>query len=208
MKWALEHLRELDQEEKENRSAINISLQRTHDNTQKALDELIRMRYLGLVDNEEYERERSRLKTELASVTEELGDPKQANARWQRQSQNTFQFACYALDRFCDGDTNTKKEILAALGSNLLLKDKILLLEARKPFMMIERGVKRLSTNLSTFEPLQFVTTQRENALSGVSLDYWRSIVEEVRTYFKNNEEGFHIPNFENERLQEEREAA
>jgi site-specific DNA recombinase len=198
MKWALEYLRELHREEEKNLSAINENLQRTHGNTQKALDELIRMRYLGLVDNEEYERERSRLKTELASVTEELGDPKHASDRWRIQSENTFRFACHALDRFCDGDTNTKKEILAALGSNLLLKDKILLLEARKPFMMIERGVKRLSTNLVTFEPPKFVTAQRENALSGVSIACMRGIVEEVRTFFENSDEEFYVPNFSN----------
>ena len=42
------------------------------------------------------------------------------------QSTKTFDFAWTARDRFAKGDCETKKEIVSALGSNLILKDRIL----------------------------------------------------------------------------------
>ena len=168
--WAVKCLREEEKRERDNQSSIYGSLRKTYNDTEKALSELVRMRYLGMIDNAEYERERAGLKLELANLEERLNGGQERTDSSLESSEKVFTFACHARERFLGGDAQTKKEILATLGSNLQLKDKNLKIEAKKPFLIIEEGLKRLPAKFPRFEPPKFVATQRENALSGASV--------------------------------------
>jgi hypothetical protein len=192
--WALQYLRELHAEEERDRVKITENLKKTHDDTQTGLDELIRMRYLGLIDNEEYDRQRSRLKRELANLADQLSTTETASHKCQAATEKTFRFACYALNGFTNGSAEVKKQILTAVGSNLMLGDKILLFEAKKPFAIIISGLKQSELKSSPLEPLKFVTTERENVSSDVARAALCGIVEEVRTYFRDSNDDFYIP--------------
>lgn len=67
-------------------------------------------------------------------------------------AEQTFEFACAARTQFAKGDGTTKKEILLTIGSNLMLKDKKLCIEARKPFFILE---KSLSADERENEPIE-----------------------------------------------------
>ncbi len=47
---------------------------------------------------------------------------------WIELTEKTFVFACYAHSAFLNGDLQTKREILIALGQNFLLKDQKLVI--------------------------------------------------------------------------------
>ena len=51
------------------------------------------------------------------------------------------------------GNFQTKKEMLAAIGSNLILKDKILLIEASKPFLILETSLSSAEGKTGPIEP-------------------------------------------------------
>ena len=68
-------------------------------------------------------------------------------------SEQTFEFACAVQERFAKGDPKTKKEILTTMGSNLILKDKKLLIEARKPFFILGNTLSPEKPIISPIEP-------------------------------------------------------
>lgn len=68
-------------------------------------------------------------------------------------SEQVFDFACKVQERFTQGDSNTKKQILATMSSNLTLKDKKLLIEAKKPFFILENTLFPEKPILSPIEP-------------------------------------------------------
>ena len=65
-----------------------------------------------------------------------------------------FTFARDARKNFEEGGLEQKREILSALGSNLLLKDKILSISIQKPLILIEEAVKEVKTIHSRLEPV------------------------------------------------------
>ena len=70
-----------------------------------------------------------------------------------RQAENTIELASAANDRFETGDFETKKTILSAIGSNLKLKDKKLLFEAKVPFLLLEKSNSRHYSEKKVIEP-------------------------------------------------------
>ena len=68
-------------------------------------------------------------------------------------SEQTFEFASTVQERFAKGDPKTKKEILATIGSNLILKDKKLLIEAKKPFFILENTLSPENPKMQSIEP-------------------------------------------------------
>ena len=81
-------------------------------------------------------------------------------------SEEAFEIACTAQKRFTEGDPSTKKAILAAVQSNLTLKDKKLLFEAKKPFLILENTIYPVKLPISPIEPEKTVVTQRQNVPS------------------------------------------
>lgn len=171
--WAITYLRKLHDHEVTDRSSIYHNLQKTYNTTQQAIDELIRMRYQGLVDNDEYEKERSRLKLELANLKEKLNDTEHRADKWLELSEKTFEFACYARTIFQEGDLHTKKQILEAIGSNLLLKDKTLNIQAQKPFLLIEHVVQGVKAESRRFEPLKMPMNKEKSRAFGSAHPIW-----------------------------------
>src|SRR5262249_4726867 len=106
----------------------------------------------SLLSQDEYTRQRMELLKEKARLEEMLSDASHRADDWLAFSERTFEFASTARSRFAEGDAATKKGILFAVGSNLTLKDKKLLIEARKPFVVLEES---LSTNKGEIVPIE-----------------------------------------------------
>ena len=75
-------------------------------------------------------------------------------------SEETFEVAYTAQKKFIEGDPQTKKEILAAVQSNLTLKDKMLRIEAKKPFRILENAIYPDKPVVWPIEPEKTVVKQ------------------------------------------------
>jgi site-specific DNA recombinase len=107
----------------------------------------------SLLSDTEYVERRTKLLKEKAALEELLNG---AGARLEqplKQSKQTFEFACMVQERFAEGDARTKKEILTTMGSNLILKDKKLLIEASKPFFILGNMLFPEKPIISPIEP-------------------------------------------------------
>jgi len=192
--WAINYLRSRNDKEIEDRTARYKNLQEAYSQSQRQLDNLTRMRYRELIADEEYTRERNRLRIEMAQTKEKLGDTEHRAESWLGVSEKVFSCACHAREWFRKGDLQTKKLILESIGSNLVLKDKKLSLEFKKPFFVIEKGLNGIPAENFRLEPADFAMVKPKNGVLAAQIPRWLRIVEDVRTYFQNSNEYIYIP--------------
>jgi DNA invertase Pin-like site-specific DNA recombinase len=137
----------------------------------------------SLLSDEEYGRQRFELLKEKARLEELQQDFGHRVEQWVKLSEQTFEFACSARERFAKGTFQDKKGILAALGSNLTLKGKKLFIEARKPFLLLENSLMSHTPQNQPIEPEKYVATEGHNGRSASRMTRKLRERDDVRTY-------------------------
>ena len=94
------------------------------------------------------------LKRNLEDKKKNLGERMN---RWVRLAQDAFKFACTARSSFDHASSQKKREMLMSLGSNLLLKDKLLVLDLLKPFQYVKEVKNEVDDITNRFEPSERV---------------------------------------------------
>ncbi len=100
------------------------------------------MRYRGLIDDEEYIRERKLLQSQLTSLKQVLRETEDRAVNWVELTEKAFDFATNARDAFIHGDMDTKKDILMVLGQNPTIKDGILRVETNEWLVPIKAPIQ------------------------------------------------------------------
>ena len=157
--WAISHLNELNDKEVDDRENIRTNYKEAYDDCVKKLDNLLKMKISpqnangDVIDEAEYIEQRKTLLREKEDLLSKMNDTNARMNNWYDLTEKTFNFAVYARYWFNNGDLKTKTSILAALGSNLMLKDKKLLIDGTKPFFLIEKCLQSLKAEVPEFEP-------------------------------------------------------
>src|SRR5450756_1445183 len=186
--WAIKFLRELHEKETVSRKDIIQAQQKAYQACLAQIDGLVNLKTShgnkdgSLLSDDEYAQRRSKLLKEKAALEELLNDAGQQMEQQLKLSEQVFEFACSVQERFAKGDPKTKKEILAAIGSNLILKDKILLIEARKPFFILENTLTPEEPIISPIEPENIKVAQRYDTSSLLARTLMRGERDDVRT--------------------------
>jgi site-specific DNA recombinase len=177
--WAIKYLHELHEKESASRNDIIQAQQKAYQLCVARIDNLVKLKTSpgnaqgNLLSDEEYGRQRGALLQEKAGLEEMLRDAGHRVEQWVKLSEQTFGFACTVRDRFAEGDAKVKKQILLTIGSNLTLKDKKLLIEAKKPFLILEKSLPADEPKNESIEPEKIKHLQRHkeaNASSGPGL--------------------------------------
>ncbi|MEA2715255.1 MAG: hypothetical protein QOG91_283, partial [Candidatus Parcubacteria bacterium] len=175
--WALEYLHELNEQESASRNDIIQDQQKAYRDCLGRIDNLVKLKTSPsnaegrFLSDEEYGRQRADLLKKKAELEELLHDAGHRVDQWVKLSEQTFEFACTARKRFAEGDAGTKKEILVTIGSNLTLQDRILCIEARKPFFILEKSLSAGEQQNEPIEPETVSISQRQK----VSNDHLRT---------------------------------
>jgi hypothetical protein len=157
--WAIKYLHELHALESITQDAIMEAQQRAYRVCVQAIDNLVDLQTSpenadgSQLSKEEYGHRRGKLLKEKAALEELLRDAGQRVEQQLRLSEKVFEFACTAQERFAKGDAETKKRMLATLGSNLTLKDKKLCIEAKEPFFILEKSKSDEYPGIEAIEP-------------------------------------------------------
>ena len=157
--WAIKYLREFHEMESRQINETIQSRRKTYDDCLLRIANLVKLKTSAAnsdssqLSDEEYSRQRLNLMKEKAGLEESLQDVSQQIETCLVRSEKAFEFACTVQQRFAKGNFETKKEILSAIGSNLKLKDKILIIEARKPFFLLETSLSHPAGQNEPFEP-------------------------------------------------------
>lgn len=139
-RWALDVLSKSNDTEIEDRTKIYEMQHKSLTSTQEELDELTRMRYRRLIDDEPFLKEKEILLKKIAQFKEGLRETENRAEKWLELTERTFNFATYAQIKFNKGTPEEKKEILSALCSNPIIKDQNLAIEAEEWFQCIKDG--------------------------------------------------------------------
>ena len=137
----------------------------------------------SLLSDAEYAERRGGLMKEKAALEGLLNGAGQAQPL--KLSIQTFEFACLVKERFAKGNPTTKKEILTTMSSNLILKDKKLLIEAKKPFFILGNESSLETPQIKLIEPKKTQMEQWQNIPTLFLSPLMRGEGDDVRTYLQ-----------------------
>jgi Cas7 group CRISPR-associated protein Csh2 len=120
-------------QKRQDHEAQKESLQRTQATNARELQNLTKLRIRDLLSDEEYMKERQELERAQIGFTQKLDALAKRDARFE-PSQRIVSFNSCLVDRYMKGNLQRKRIILSTVGSNLVLKNKELSIDVRKPF--------------------------------------------------------------------------
>ncbi len=175
LEWALEGLNKKNDTEIEDRSKIHETQSRTLLDTQKQLDELTRMRYRQLIDDEAFIREKNTLQGNITQLKERLRETETRAEKWLELTEKTFVFATYARATFLRANKmgkkglELKKEILLALGKVPIIKDEKLSIDSNDWLVPIKNEYPDLEKKYRRLElskkPITSAQTETLNSI-------------------------------------------
>ena len=174
LQWALEGLNKKNDTEIEDRTKVYEMQHKTLATTQKELDELTKMRYRQLIDDETFIKEKNTIQNKISQLKENLRETETRAERWLELTEKTFNFATYARNAFITAKgkegLELKKEILLALGKVPIIKDEKLIIEANEWFVPIKNDYPALEKEYLGLEPHKMPMNEaRTEALASLS---------------------------------------
>ena len=170
-KWALLQLKSMNSQEVDDREKIFGSQRREYDACVRKIDNLIDMRANDELTEDEYRTRKQALLIEKTKLQDLLKDTDNRVENWLEIAERGFNFAERASAIFeetkdiefnYDSLLETKKDIFVSLGSDLILKDKILSIywdELLFPMKEMRLKIKEIKEGL---EPVNEQATQRD----------------------------------------------
>lgn len=158
LRWTEHYADELRQTMKEEHGEVRVSRQRAYEANLKQLDRLIDLKTSAgnadeqLLSDDEYAERRARLLKERRALEAALAAQTDTDRPF-RAIKDTFAMASRACAAFRDGNADAKRRILAAIGSNLTLKDKKLSIDAKIPFRILSDSLAGHGSAPAPIEP-------------------------------------------------------
>lgn len=164
--WALDNLKTMNSQEVDDRERIYGNQKREYEACVRRIDNLIDMRANGELDEEEFRNRKEKLLVEKSRFQELLNDTDKRVENWLEIAERGFNFAEKASALFEEAKENNnlevKKEIFATLGSDLILKDKILSISWDKLLFPIKSMALEVNAIKDRLEPAKGVDKQRD----------------------------------------------
>lgn len=174
-------------DEKEIREIIysqKLTLQKTEESLKRLTDLLIE----GTLNKEEYNERKTELQRQQWQLEGKIRQDELHTRQWLEPLKDFIFFLNQAKNWFIFGNTEEKKGILQTISSNLSLINKILIFEAKKPFTFMENELNQHPSVNEALEPTGTYMTTRRNVLLCTNLALLWAQLEEVRTFFVEND--------------------
>lgn len=192
--WAMEALNQDNDKEIVDRTKVYEMQHKSITQAQKEMDNLTKMRYRELIDDEMFIKERDVLQGQIKKLQQELRETEQRAQEWLELTEQVFHFARYAKEHFENGSIEQKKDVLTGLGSNFLLNDQKLDISVHKWLLPIINGYKTLEDEYKMLEPNKLGSTKvKTEALASV-ITRWQAIVMDVGTILQREKGYVYIP--------------
>lgn len=173
--WAMSWLKQENHKEAGDRNTILQTQQKAYNECVKKIDNLIDMRAGGEITEQQFKDKKAKLIQEKIKLQELLKDTDKRVDNWLERAEEALMFAQHAKLAFENGSLQRKREILNALGSNLLLKDRKLRINLENCLLPMQRIHSALGKKKSRFEPQDLCLNKRKNtALGGARPDWLR----------------------------------
>ena len=179
LKLALDYLHDKQTNSGDTERTARQSLQATYDSCQTRLVNLNKAFTSPMNSNyelytlEDFRQQKSALLEEIKKLEEQMGDTKKKLLNDLEVSERVFNFCAFSLRHFNTDDLQKKREIFNTIGSNLILKDKILSIERLHPYMLIENELRSQKALCERLEPKKDGSTKEKEAVFVASLPNW-----------------------------------
>lgn len=154
VEFAFEVLREDYNKDNQTRKQILKNQQVEYDDCLLKIDNLIDMRASGELSKEEFKRKKEYLEKEKKRINSLLNDSDKRFSDSYSNTEKAFNFAEQAIKIFDGLSLEDKKGILYNLGSDFILKDRLLLLQLYKPIKKIQEKAKEIREVKEELEPI------------------------------------------------------
>jgi len=185
--WALEGLNKKNDTEIENRTKIYETQHKTLAETQKQIDELTKMRYRQLIDDEIFIKEKNDLQSKISQLKEGLRETETRADKWLELTEKTFSFATYARKAFLMAEgkrgLELKKEILMAIGKTPMIKDEKLTIEPDEWFVPIKNDYPALKAEYIRLEPTKTIMNKTKTEALASVRTRWLPLVDAFRIF-------------------------
>ncbi len=173
--WALEALNNKNDREIDERSKIYEAQHKALTEAQADLDKLSKAFYREKIDEAFYIKEKQELTSKIETLKTQMRETEGRAERWLELSEKVFNFSLYAYKAFLNGNLETRREILAALGSNYIIKDQKLTITYNKYFEPIIKHYPALEANYRRLELDESLTTKEKTAVLTAVISQWRT---------------------------------
>ena len=167
--WFSPYLEKLAKSDLENSEHRRQSLIRTLSVCQTKLHRLLDLKLRSQISDEEFISKRKDLITEQINLKQKLALLKESPNRWLEITKNVLSFGKHAVNRFNVAPGEERRSLLLTVGSNYVLKNKMVLTQLKKPFDLL--------------------------ALRGPSPDWW-GILDQVRNFFHEHPDTIQLSKF------------
>jgi DNA invertase Pin-like site-specific DNA recombinase len=135
LEWAIRQLSNDTEADQDVQVERRKTLAENEERSRRALENLTALRVRDVIADDEFLHERRKLETEQLKLRQQRDQADNVADQFE-PIQTLLSFHSKALDWFRNGDDETKRSIFRIVGSNPVLKDKRLRLEAAKPFRL------------------------------------------------------------------------
>ena len=179
------HISETQEDPHEENNKMEIdSLKKRIARNEKNLAELLKIKLRELLSDEDFLSKKHELEKEKKSLEGQIRKATDGYDTAKTETIDTFKFMTKLRQSFMSGSIEEKKAVLHEIGSNPILTDKKLLIQAKEPYDIIFNHIKSYSPQNTRFEPQMLGLGKPKNR--AVHTAYWqrRGLVDDVRTFF------------------------
>lgn len=137
--WALKWMEKEQGKRLESRAAIARQVAESLSATKRQLESLTGLRLRELLTDGEFLQQKEKLVAEQVSLEQSLNKLGNQATSWLEPFRQTILFVNQGKNQFLAREREEKRAIISAVGSNLKLRERILLIEAKKPFIFFQR---------------------------------------------------------------------
>ena len=160
--YAMRWFKKENEKEIDGRNAVIKSNEKAYKACLAKIDGLTDMRAGGEISAEEFAERKTKVLAEKKQLDGIFGDTSKRIDRWLDTADEMLTFIENAKSKFDKGTVKTRRSILSTLGSNLIIKDKILRIDIEKSLFPIKRISKEVHAIKERLEPLKTLDKQRE----------------------------------------------
>lgn len=160
--YAMKWFRQENEKEADSRNTIVRTQQKAYKACLAKIDGLTDMRAAGEIGAEEYAEKKIKLLTEKKRLDTTYENTTERVDQWAKTADEMFTFIEEAKWKLEKGDLHIRRAILSALGSNLIIKDKILNIDTEKCLFPVKKISKEVLAIRARFEPIDTLEKQRQ----------------------------------------------
>ncbi len=148
------------------------NLQAEYKRVQTIMDRLLDAYLKGLIVDEEYQRRKKEKEDELFLLKEKVEGFEYRAKEWEKSMLEAFDFS--SLSSYPDQSPDVRKQILRRVASKLILDDKKLSVEVRKPYQLLQEINSLVEQEKDCFETMKTRMDEKKNPSVLDEFSLWR----------------------------------